>query len=90
MLPGLPFLRLCVIISVMGELFPCFSFAFVFFADYTLNNKESRHLECCWLIYWYWVLSKTGFATIHEVFTKDQETVETEKVKAHGRQLESK
>ena len=37
-----------------------------------------------------WFLSKTGLATMHEVLTKDQETIETEKMKAHGRQLESK
>ena len=39
-------------------------------------------------IYWfiYWFLSKTDFATMHDVFRKDQETVETE-MKANGQQL---
>ena len=32
---------------------------------------------------------KNWFARMHEVFTKDQETVETE-MKGNGRQLESK
>ena len=68
MLPDLLSPQLYFIILVMCSLV---CFVVVFFADYTLNNKGSSHLECYWFIFWF--LSKTGFARMHEFFSKDQE-----------------
>ena len=51
-------------------------FVFVFFADHALkkkSNKGSSRLECYWFMFWFFFFSKTGFARMHDVFTKIQE-----------------
>ena len=52
-----------------------------------LSSSPTIHLTIKDHAIWNDISLSIGFARRHEVFTKEQETVETEKMKANGQQL---